>query len=623
MLGAPPVVADATVTNCTQATLTSAIAAGGVVTLDCGAPTTVHVTTTLNITTDTELVGVGDVTLDGGGTTRVLFVQLGVALTLRNLTIANGFDANLGGGVASQGALTVEDSAFSGNTTNALGGAIASASDDDVTLTNTTFSGNSAGSGGAVAVVSVINPTPPGTVFAVTNCVFSNNQAGGESAQGGAIFSAGFPLEITDSSFDSNRAVSTTTGTGGAVFATGLSLTVTNSSFRNNSAVSNSVSPANATSVGGAIFNGSAMLVISDSTFSANSAEATSVGDNLAASSDGGAVFSGSNDVSITGSTFNDNHATARAAGNTGATASSDGGAIFNGSNALTISNSTLSANSADANADSPNASSFGGALFNGSTALTLLNDTISDNRASAGGSFAEGEAIFNGSSTTSVANTIVAGSGNAACFGVVPAPPSSHNLASDMSCNFTAAGDQQNVTAAMLKLGPLQDNGGPTPTMLPGAGSIAIDAGDDTICAAPPVNSLDQRGHARPFGTHCDVGAVEVGPANAQVRGIAVLRQSCGAQSATGFCLTWLIQFKVSEGSSAGITVTAVVDLPGGGQQQLSGVTDKAGGVKFSTPVDVYGTYTLTVTSASVGATPVPLSGPLTRSIAIGGRFR
>jgi hypothetical protein len=44
-------------------------------------------------------------------------------------------------------------------------------------------------------------------------------------------------------------------------------------------------------------------------------------------------------------------------------------------------------------------------------------------------------------------------------------------------------------------------------------SGSPAIDAGDDTTCAAPGagnVNSLDQRGIARPQGTHCDIGAFE-----------------------------------------------------------------------------------------------------------------
>jgi hypothetical protein len=41
--------------------------------------------------------------------------------------------------------------------------------------------------------------------------------------------------------------------------------------------------------------------------------------------------------------------------------------------------------------------------------------------------------------------------------------------------------------------------------------GSPAIDAGDNAICAAPPVNGVDQRGIARPQGSACDIGAYEV----------------------------------------------------------------------------------------------------------------
>ena len=61
--------------------------------------------------------------------------------------------------------------------------------------------------------------------------------------------------------------------------------------------------------------------------------------------------------------------------------------------------------------------------------------------------------------------------------------------------------------------LGPLQANGGPTQTMALGAGSAARDAAVDAICAAPPVNNLDQRGVVRPQGTHCDIGAYEARP--------------------------------------------------------------------------------------------------------------
>jgi hypothetical protein len=45
------------------------------------------------------------------------------------------------------------------------------------------------------------------------------------------------------------------------------------------------------------------------------------------------------------------------------------------------------------------------------------------------------------------------------------------------------------------------------------GPGSAAIDAGIDAICAAAPVNGFDQRSIARPWGSHCDIGAVEQVP--------------------------------------------------------------------------------------------------------------
>lgn len=55
--------------------------------------------------------------------------------------------------------------------------------------------------------------------------------------------------------------------------------------------------------------------------------------------------------------------------------------------------------------------------------------------------------------------------------------------------------------------LGPLADNGGPTPTHLPLPGSPAIDAGDPAF-AGPPA--IDQRGLPRIGGAAVDMGAVE-----------------------------------------------------------------------------------------------------------------
>ena len=44
-----------------------------------------------------------------------------------------------------------------------------------------------------------------------------------------------------------------------------------------------------------------------------------------------------------------------------------------------------------------------------------------------------------------------------------------------------------------------------PTPTILPGVGSLAINRGGTPQCLP-----TDQRGYARPGGARCDIGAVE-----------------------------------------------------------------------------------------------------------------
>lgn len=59
-------------------------------------------------------------------------------------------------------------------------------------------------------------------------------------------------------------------------------------------------------------------------------------------------------------------------------------------------------------------------------------------------------------------------------------------------------------LAAAGALLCSVGDFGGAIPGLRPGAGSAAIDAGDD--CARE-----DYRGIARPQGTGCDIGATEV----------------------------------------------------------------------------------------------------------------
>jgi predicted outer membrane repeat protein len=118
------------------------------------------------------------ITVSGGGTYQVLLVNVGATLNLNDLTIADGYASSppsgvgRGGGIRNDGTLTVTNSTFSGNSASYVGGGIYSGgalpgtSAGALTVTNSTFSGNSAQYGGGIF--------GPGTV---TNSTFSGNSA--------------------------------------------------------------------------------------------------------------------------------------------------------------------------------------------------------------------------------------------------------------------------------------------------------------------------------------------------------------------------------------------------------------------------------------------------------------
>jgi hypothetical protein len=102
------------------------------------------------------------------------------------------------------------------------------------------------------------------------------------------------------------------------------------------------------------------------------------------------------------------------------------------------------------------------------------------------------------------LANTIIAGNSDKDCdlspWGTLVTY--GHNLDRDGSCQLTAPGDQPGTDP---KLGPLQNNTGPTQTHALLQGSPAIDGGDNQYCP-----TIDQRGVPRPAGAACDIGAYE-----------------------------------------------------------------------------------------------------------------
>ncbi len=209
------------------------------------------------------------------------------------------------------------------------------------------------------------------------------------------------------------------------------------------------------------------------------------------------------------------------------------GGGIYNGGT-LTVTNSTVSGNVNLCGCgvyNWPDRGGDGGGISNYGT-MTLTGVTITNNITGwLGGGVHNADAE---PATTSIRNSIIAGNSAAHdshaafandCVGTLTSQ--GYNLVGVLDFqsdvhdepegfeNCTIAGDTTgNRIGVDPKLGPLQDNGGPTFTHALMAGSPAMDAGSSTGCP-----TTDQRGIARPQDGDddgdaiCDIGAYEYEP--------------------------------------------------------------------------------------------------------------
>jgi hypothetical protein len=183
----------------------------------------------------------------------------------------------------------------------------------------------------------------------------------------------------------------------------------------------------------------------------------------------------------------------------------------------------------------------------------SLTNSTVSGNTATG----FRGGGIYSlpSTSTLTLTNSIVADNTarsqgfDCATYGAVTA---SHTLVETAGDCGVTAGTNGNLNGDP-GLSPLADNGCATPAGVPGSAacvqtqaladtSTAVDAGDQSVCLAPPVSALDQREYLR-VGT-CDLGAYELGAAlqaqqkltNTEVTNTAVFGQSYVAGAPCGF---------------------------------------------------------------------------------------
>lgn len=329
------------------------------------------------------------------------------------------------------------------------------------TLQHIVVTGNQANDGGGIAYYCGYHG---GGALVVEDSVIRDNQA--ENVGGGLIYSSDeesgpCSLALRKTVVEGNQAVD-----GGGLRILRPRVTISDSIIRNNTA----------TTVGGGL-----MARISDGFIDMTVLRTTISGNQ--AGEGGGGVYIASPDQTFTIQFIN-----STISGNTVTTGAGGGFYLRESNDSLRIAliNSTVTANAAGQSA--------GVHIFHQESSfemtgtLRLTNSLIADNLGSDCGGETAGNVPFSGQRVTS--------------FG--------HNLDSDGTCLSAEVRQPSDLPNGNAKLGPLADNGGPTPTHALLAGSQALDAGDDTVCANEPVAEVDQRGITRPQGTQCDIGAYE-----------------------------------------------------------------------------------------------------------------
>ncbi len=334
---------------------------------------------------------------------------------------------------------------------------------------------------------------------------------------------------------------------------------------------------------GGGIDNeGGALTVIS-----------STVAGNTAASNGGGLENGGAARLALVASTVSGNTAPSGVGGGI-----DDGG--LNGSGLVTLTDSTVYSNTA---ADG------GGLSIGGVGTLAVTDSTVYSNTAATGGGLDD----TNSSAVVALTGTILAGNTagqgpdcNTLAGGLL-ASGGYNLLGNGDSCQGLtngAHGDQVGASNQLLdpRLGPLQDNGGPTQTLAPRADSTAIGAVPASACAT----TIDQRGVARPDPAsgspgYCTVGAVEY-QAHPVTRHVAPAGRDSGDCTASpcqtiGYAVGLAGDFDtvaVAAGTyTEAVTITKplAVDGAGAGQTIIDGGQSAATGAITAPLVTITGT--------------------------------
>jgi large repetitive protein len=445
--------------------------------------------------------------IEGNNTFGVLKIDSAVTATVAGVTITDGNAGNsgYGGGVLTAGTTTISASLISTNSA-AAGGGVAN-SGGMLTITNTTVSGNTATEYGGAGIQNGGLKNLAGTVDVKSSTV-TNNTASGD---GGGILNGqnGHPAPTGRSIAPRSRA----TAAPNAPAAASLVLSVTNSAITDNTS----------DNAGGGIANDGGTTTITGSTVNDNTCPnaigggietygpltvtKTTLSGNSSSGGYGGGIeayYGGvAGSTTITKSTLSGNSAVIGGGIDDSTTVNVDqstlngnsahqagGGIEVEGSSTINVTNSTLTANTTAMSGNG------GGIQTYACSGGTVLYSTIDGNSTGLDLSCA----------TLQVTGTIVADSTvGANCIGSNPEETYGYNLDSGTSCAF---GKSTDLKSTAPQLGVLANNGGPTLTELPKAGSPVIDAGGLPANGCP---STDQRGDPRPSGPACDIGSVEV----------------------------------------------------------------------------------------------------------------
>jgi hypothetical protein len=196
--------------------------------------------------------------------------------------------------------------------------------------------------------------------------------------------------------------------------------------------------------------------------------------------------------------------------GNTSDSGFSDGGGGIQGRGSLVIQSSTISGNRAKFNG--------GGVLITSANGrLTMIDSTVHNNTSDfdalngGNGGGLRFDVASASAATYVLKNSVFADNRNNTLAQDCHSSSATNVITTsgnwfqtpDSSCALPAPNNTINAPAG---LGTLADNGGPTQTVLPQASSGLINPANAVTCL-----SVDQRGVARPQGSACDIGALEI----------------------------------------------------------------------------------------------------------------